>query len=118
MLAHVERFLTTVWQAIIDRKFVGREEALRRVAVCQGCPLRATMPGGCTGCYTLLKKAEKLLQKNGAIEVPADEDGFVRDVCGACGCFIPLKVVLENGTLDRAEGMKRPAYWEGCWRNG
>ena len=117
LLSHVERFLKTVWQAILDRKFVVREEALRRVDVCHGCPLRTTMPGGCSGCYTLLKKAEALLRKNGAIEIPADDDGFVRDVCGACGCFIPLKVVLENGTLDNAEGGKRPAYWAGCWRN-
>lgn len=117
MLAHVERFLKTVWQAILDRKFVSRELALKRVAICEGCPLRATMPGGCTGCYTLVKKAEGLLQKNGAIVIPEDEDGYVRDVCGACGCFIPLKVVLENSTLDKAEGEKRPAYWTGCWRN-
>jgi len=118
LLSHVERFLKTVWQAVLDRKFVPREEALRRVDVCLTCPLRTTMPGGCTGCYTLVKKAESIIRKNGAIEISADPDGFTRDVCGACGCFIPLKVVLENGTLNRAEGEKRPAYWEGCWRNG
>ena len=118
MLSHVERFLTTVWQAILDRKFVDRDEAVRRVNVCLGCPLRTTMPGGCTGCYTLVRKAESILRKRGSIEIAEDADGFKRDVCGACGCFIPLKVVLENRTLDRAEGEKRPAYWEGCWRNG
>lgn len=118
MLSHIEKFLKTVWQAILDRKFVKREEALRRVEFCLDCPLRTTMPGGCTGCYTMLGKAEKLLSKNGAIEIPTDEDGYKRDVCGACGCFIPLKVVLENATLDKAEGSERPAYWENCWRNG
>lgn len=118
MLNRVERFLKTVWQAILERKFVSREEAQRRVDVCMGCPLRTTMPGGCTGCYTLVKKADALLRKNGAIRIGADEDGFVRDVCGACGCIIPLKAALDNGTLDRAEGDHRPPYWEGCWRNG
>lgn len=118
LLSHVERFLNTVWHAILDRKFVDREEAVRRVGVCLGCPLRTTMPGGCTGCYSLVRKAEHILQKNGSIQIEEDADGFKRDVCGACGCFIPLKVVLENRTLDKAEGSSRPAYWEGCWRNG
>jgi hypothetical protein len=117
MISHVERFLSTVWAAIVDRKFVSRDTALERVSVCIGCPLRATMPGGCGGCYTLLKKAKALLDKNGAIEIPPDEDGLVRDVCGACGCFIPLKVALENSTLNKAEGSHRPAYWSECWRN-
>lgn len=118
LLIHVERFLKTVWQAILDRRFVDKEEALRRAAICDGCPLRTTMPGGCTGCYSILKKAEKILKRNGSIEIPASEDGYVRDVCGACGCFIPLKVVLTNDTLDAAEGGARPAYWSGCWRTG
>jgi hypothetical protein len=117
MMSHVERFLKTVWHAIVARKFVTRDEAVRRAAVCAGCPLKSEMPSGCTGCYTLLKKADKLLSKNGAIVVEPDGDGIVRDVCGACGCFIPLKVVLENSTLDDAEGEQRPAYWKNCWRN-
>lgn len=117
LLSHVERFLNTVWQAILDRKFVNREEAVRRVNVCLACPLRTTMPGGCTGCYTLVRKAESILRKRGSVQIEEDPDGFKRDVCGACGCFIPLKVVLENRTLDKAEGTERPAYWSGCWRN-
>lgn len=117
LLSHVERFLKTVWQAIVDRKFVSPDEALRRVEVCLDCPLRTTMPGGCTGCYSLLDKAKKILGKRGAIEIREDLDGFKRDVCGACGCVIPLKVVLENATLNKAEGSERPAYWEKCWRN-
>ncbi len=116
-LTRVESFLKTVWQAIIDRKFVEKDEAQRRVDICLKCPLRTTMPGGCTGCYSLVHKGQKLLQKNGAIEIEAYEDGFVRDVCGACGCIIPLKAALPNSTLNKAEGNKRPAYWEGCWRN-
>lgn len=117
MLSHVQRFLETVWAAVKDRKFVEREEAVSRVDVCIDCPLRTTMPGGCSGCYTLLGQAKKLLDKNGAIEIPPDEDGTVRNVCGACGCFIPVKVALMNSTLNKAEAGKRPAYWEGCWRN-
>lgn len=116
LLSHVERFLKTVWQAIVDRKFVTREEARRRIDVCMTCPLRTTMPGGCTGCYSLLRKAESMVS-GGLFDIPEDADGFKRDVCGACGCYVPLKAALENSTLDKAEGSERPAYWEGCWRN-
>jgi hypothetical protein len=116
LLSHVQRFLETVWAAVKDRKFVGAETAKERVGVCMDCPLRTTMPGGCTGCFTLLGKAEKLLAKKDAITIEPDADGFVRNVCGACGCFIPLKVWLEDSTLNKAEGDNRPAYWERCWR--
>lgn len=117
MLNHVEQFLRTVWQALMDRKFVPREEAQRRVSVCRGCPIRTTSPKGCTGCFTLVKKANALLAKNDAIVIEPDDDGWVRDTCGACGCLLPLKVFLDNETLDTAEGSTRPAYWEQCWRN-
>lgn len=117
MLSHVERFLKTVWQAIMDRKFVPREEAQRRLDVCLTCPIRTTQPGGCNGCFTLVKKAHQLMGKNDALVIEPDEDGFVRDTCGACGCILPLKVWLDNQTLNTAEGSNRPAYWEGCWRN-
>jgi hypothetical protein len=116
LLSHVQRFLETVWAAIVDRRFVSAEIAKERIGVCLTCPLRTTMPGGCTGCYTLLGKAEKLLTKKDAITIEPDADGYKRDVCGACGCFVPLKAWLENSTLDKAEGERRPAYWEGCWR--
>jgi hypothetical protein len=116
LLSHVERFLKTVWQAILDRKFVSREEARRRLDVCMECPLRTTMPGGCTGCYSLVKKAGDLVS-GGLFSIREDFDGFKRDVCVACGCFVPLKVTLENATLNKAEGSERPAYWAECWRN-
>ena len=116
LLSHVQRFLETVWAAVKDRKFVSAETAKERVSVCMDCPLRTTMPGGCTGCFTLLGKAEKLLAKKDAVTIEPDADGFKRDVCGACGCFIPLKVWLEDSTLNKAEGDNRPAYWERCWR--
>jgi hypothetical protein len=46
LLQTAERFLHTVWQSLKDRKFVPREEAERRIAICTGCPLRTTRPGG------------------------------------------------------------------------
>lgn len=116
LLSHVQRFLETVWAAVQDRKFVSAGTANERVNTCMGCPLRTTMPKGCMGCFSLLRKAEKLLAKKDAITIEPDDDGFKRDVCGACGCFIPLKVWLEDSTLNKAEGDQRPAYWEGCWR--
>jgi hypothetical protein len=117
LLIHVERFLKTVWGAIRARQFVSREEANRRIAICLQCPKRAATPGGCQGCYTLLKKAATLMEKNDAIKIEPDEDGYVRDTCSACWCVLPLKVWLPQATLDKAEGEKRPDYAPGCWRN-
>lgn len=103
------RFVSTILHAIKDRQFVTREEAERRVAVCMSCPL-ATSIGGCKGCSTVFRQAEKVM-KPLTIET---EKG--KSHCGACGCYITYKVWIDNPTLDKAEGRNRPAYWEGCWR--
>ena len=110
-LAHVERFLKSIWGALSSRDFVSREEAQRRAELCRTCPLVTGGLGGCSGCYTLLRVAENLLQKN---PVQMDKDN---DVCGACGCHIPLLVWCKNTTLDNAAGEKLPKYQERhCWR--
>ena len=116
LLGAVETFLKCIWAAIVRREFVSREEAQRRLDICMECPLRGASPGGCTGCYTLLKKANSLLEDKGAFVIEADADGFVRDTCQACLCVLPLKVWLGDKTLNRCEGGKRPPYARGCWR--
>lgn len=110
-LGHLDRFLKSIWGALVSRDFVPREEAERRAAVCASCPLVTGGLGGCSGCYTLLRATEKLVQKN---PIRMGED---KDVCGACGCHIPLLVWCKNSTLDKAVGEKMPRYREGhCWR--
>lgn len=110
-LGHIDRFLKSIWAALVSRDFVSREEAERRAAICAACPLITGGIGGCSGCYTMLKKAQGVLQKN-PVQM---EEG--KDVCGACGCYAPILIWLKNATLNRAAGEKMPRYQEGhCWR--
>lgn len=110
-LGLVERFLLTVWGALKARRVVSREEALRRAEICRSCELLTGGIGGCRGCYTLLKAAEKLVSDN---PVKMDED---KDVCGACGCYTPLLTWLPQDVLNEAVGDTMPRYKEGhCWR--
>jgi hypothetical protein len=118
LLDTAERFIKSVWHALRDRQFVTREEAERRMAICLQCPLRTTRPGGCESCFSILKKAVKLMEDKNPIKIEPDEDGTVRDTCGACQCLVLVKSLLPNSTLDKAEGDRRPPYWEKCWRNG
>ena len=111
-LLSAERFVRTVWQALKDRQFVPREEAERRLAICATCPL-ATSITGCSGCATLLKKVVELVDERSTLK---DTPG--KEFCGACGCYCRGKSLLSNSTLDKAEGSKRPPYWERCWRLG
>lgn len=116
LLSAVESFLRCTWQAILSRKFVPREEAERRLSVCMGCPMRGASPGGCGGCYDLLRKAKDLLGGKSALTIEPDEDGTVRDTCQACLCVLPLKVFLTTPTLEKCEGERKPPYAPGCWR--
>lgn len=105
-----ERFIKTVWQVVKERKFVSREEAERRLAICMSCPL-ATSIGGCEGCTTLYKKMVEMIGKTNPLTV---ERG--KEFCGACGCLLLAKSAIPNATLDRAEGSTKPRYHEKCWR--
>lgn len=112
-LAHIDRFLKSIWSALVDRDFVSREEAERRAEICRNCPIITGGITGCSGCYTMLRKAQSFVQKN-PIQMEPD-----KQVCGACGCFTPLLVWFKNTTLDRAAGKTMPKYQEGhCWRLG
>ncbi len=110
-LAMAERFISTIWEVIKERKLVPREEAERRLAICMSCPL-ATSIGGCDSCTTLYKKMVEMLASKNPLKV---EEG--KEFCGACGCLLLAKTAIPNTTLDRAEGSEKPRYLEGhCWR--
>lgn len=108
-LAMAKRFIETMARVVKERRFVDRDEAERRAAICRSCPL-ATSIGGCKGCSAVFRTMERAL-KHDPIEMPASQE-----FCGACGCVVRLKVLIPNDILDSAEAV-RPPYWEGCWRN-
>lgn len=116
LLSAVEAFLKSVWGVLKERRFVPREEAERRAAICRECPYRVTSPGGCVSCQSLIKAAAELIEKN-PIKFEPDEDGTVRDTCRACLCICHIKCWVPSTVLDKAEGEKRPAYHKSCWRN-
>ena len=107
-LATASRFVMTMMEVAKSRRFVSREEAERRMAVCMGCPLAVAI-GGCEGCSAVFRTINRLLRRS---PVAADKG---REFCGACGCLLKLKTLIPNDVLDRAE-TERPPYAEGCWR--
>lgn len=107
-LAMAERFIRTVMHVVRSRKFVSKEEAIRRYEICKKCDL-STSIGGCLGCHGTLKLIEKVMVNNPL------EDIESKRFCGACGCSTRLKTWIRNEDLDRAEKV-RPAYHYSCWR--
>ncbi len=108
-LAMASRFIRTVIGVIISRKLVSREEAERRVAICNACPLASSI-GGCRSCVSAFRQIERALAKCPITTSPEKE------FCGSCGCLTRLHVLVPNSTLDRAMGEKRPPYHADCWR--
>ena len=108
-LNDAHRFLKTVLAAVQARRFVSREEAQRRMAVCAKCPLAGNI-GGCLTCSGLISTIVKLV----AGLVPEGIPG--RPFCLACGCLVRAKVTLPNDVLDEAEEGNTPAYHADCWR--
>ncbi len=107
-LGVAKRFVQTLWHVAKDREFVPLEEARRRAVVCMGCPLSGEI-GGCRGCGSILRKAEKVLSDYD-LDIPEG-----KEFCMACGCYLKLKCFIDNATLDKAE-LVRPDYWGECWR--
>lgn len=108
--AMVVRFVSTMLGVLRDRKFVSREEAERRIAICQQCPMASSV-GFCHGCSAVMQQAKRLM-KGMDLDVQPE-----KSVCASCGCYLALKAWIPNETLDRAESV-RPPYAEGCWRRG
>jgi hypothetical protein len=110
-LGVAKRFLMTILHAVRERRFVSREEALRRAAICRDCPLAGGIGGCGRGCSAIFKTMERAFPDN-PIKT-TDEKRY----CLACGCHLAYKPWLPNDVLDAAEKGDRPDYWEECWRS-
>jgi len=108
-LSMAARFIRTIIQVVKDRKFVPLQEANRRLAICAACPMAITI-GGCRVCYEAFRKIENMTKNMPLPPLPAKE------FCGACGCVIRYKALIDNDTLDKAEKGNRPLYSKECWR--
>lgn len=108
--SQAKRFISTIMEVARDRQFVSPEEAERRAAICAQCPA-LTSVSGCRGCSSVFRQAAQFIRGR-EVRFPKG-----KEFCGACGCYGPLKVLIPNGTLNRAEeGADKPQYEEGCWR--
>lgn len=105
----VTRFISTMLNVVRERRFVSREEAERRFAICMNCP-NAVSFGFCENCVQVFRKVKRMMTKNPLPDIP--EKRF----CGSCGCYIRLKALIPNDVLDKSEPV-RPLYAPGCWRN-
>lgn len=106
-LAMLNRFVETMIRVIKARRFVPREEAERRAAICVNCPANTKL-GWCRKCQNLLGWAMRVMKGFQTEAKP--------DVCARCGCLLRVKVWIPNALLDKAEKAK-VEYEPGCWRN-
>lgn len=91
------RFMT---RRMANRSLVSTEEARRRADICFSCPLKQPILA-CPVCKDALK-----LTISPPDEVPAPVS------CGACGCFLPLKIWAPRDQLGEASAFP---FWESCW---
>lgn len=91
---------------VTGREMVSQEEANRRAAICQACPLNLTL-SGCK-CSIFYKTVAKL--------VAGDRNINGLGVCGVCGCSLKALVNLpEAAILESHEGRKLD-FPQWCWQ--
>ena len=110
---HVAKFLRAVKYALAERKFVSREEAKRRVAICMECPL-VTDVGDCASCYQVGKLYKFALWVTSKLVAQPPKG---KRHCGACGCVCSIKATLPLPLLRKVDDKEevKPAYSETCW---
>ncbi len=82
------------------RKLVDVAEAKRRAAICFNCPKKEPVLG-CSVCKQALKLFVKPPEK---VDAPP--------ACGACGCWLPLKIWIMRDHLGSADEWD---YDVNCW---
>jgi len=103
-----KRFIATILEVAKDRKFVSKEEAERRAAICAGCVYSQNI-SGCKGCASAFRQAAKFIRGR---EIPLPKH---QEFCAKCGCYLPLKSLIPNEVLNRAE-QGSVEYPDHCWR--
>lgn len=93
-------FLRFISKRLADDSLVAPQEAHRRASICRECPLRSSV-AGCPTCKDALKLAIHPPEK---VDAP--------EACGACGCYMPLKVWAPRDQLGSADTFP---FWSGCW---
>jgi hypothetical protein len=83
-----------------SRQLVSTEEAKRRASICYNCPMKEPVLG-CSVC----KQALKLFVKP---PEPVDAP----PACGACGCWLPLKIWIPRKHLGDSNDFP---YHSDCW---
>lgn len=105
----VDRFLGTMaaW-AQGGLKLVSQEEAERRAAICEKCPLNIGLHG-CGMCRMALNEAREKILKRGT-----SHDSSLK-ACGVCGCDNKLQVHVPLNVLKsrQQEGLSYPDF---CWK--
>lgn len=90
-----------------DRTVVSTQVAESRARICAGCPL-STIMVGCTKC----KAAVRAVAGSPKIEFDyGEKHGKKVQACGACGCFLDVKVWMPLEFIEVSEA----GYWENCW---
>ena len=100
-VASAASFISFVAKAMKGRnRIVGVDLARKRAEICRSCPMKEPVLG-CSVCKSALK-----------VFVKPPESLNVPQACGACGCFLPLKVWVFRSYLGEASTFP---FHENCW---
>lgn len=93
-------FIRFLAKRVTDKRLVASEEARRRASICSACPM-ASRVSGCSVCKDALQ-----------LTIHPPEEVEAPEACGACGCYLPLKVWLPLDQLGSADDFD---YAPSCW---
>ncbi len=99
-VATASSFLTFMAKRMLNRALVAPEEARRRAAICERCPMKSPVLG-CSVCKDALQ-----------LFVKPPEKVVSPQACMACGCYLPLKIWVLRNQLGSSEDHP---FWQECW---
>jgi len=111
-VATVTSFINFVRNRGFNREVVSTQEAERRAEICRNCPMKATMTG-CPSCKAAVRAIAGTPKKDFDY---GDIDGKPVKACGACGCYLDVKVWIPMEFL--VEEKERHEWPEFCWMQG
>lgn len=103
-LSDVKNFLYSASSFIESgASFVPQEEADRRAAICERCPLNVPV-SGCFGCAGIANAAMDFVAQRKTAKDEALQS------CNVCGCFLRVKVWMPEESMS--QGQEWPKW---CW---